>query len=411
VLGLLVLALAPVAAGAQAERRAGGPIPAALLSRDALLHAPLSQLIDPVGQRRARAIADYQAEAFVGWAIAPIVAFLWLWRSGNAARLRDLLRRRLQARWLTRAAFGALLGALATLAQAPFAFAAHRIAASVGLTAESTGGWVLDELLRLVIVAACTALIVTVVLELVDRTRLWYLIFIALLYGFTLTVVALEPVVLTPLVVTYRPAPAAIVAQGDALARKLGASPVPIEIEATSRRTTLLSARAAGIGPFDRIVLGDALVERLTDEERGFVLARLYVLLREHVVLSLTLIGTTLFVLSAALAVLISDRIGFRRDDDALARLALVGTVLGLVVLVIFPGYNAIARGIQGRVDRIALTTTADPAAAIRLLIRRANEDLVVVCGRRSERWYFEGRPSLGTRIAAARGTADPCAP
>ena len=54
-----------------------------------LLHASAAALVDPVRQRRARAIADYQDVLFAGWAAAPILAFLWLWQSGNAARLRD----------------------------------------------------------------------------------------------------------------------------------------------------------------------------------------------------------------------------------------------------------------------------------------------------------------------------------
>lgn len=381
------------------------------LSARTLLTASIPGLVGSVNQRRARAVADYQVAIFAAWSFAPILAFLWLWHSGNAARLRDLLRRRLRTRWTTRAAFGAVLGALATVTQAPFAFASHEIAFSVGLTAQSTGDWFLDELLRLALVSACTAAIVALVLALVDATHLWYAIFIGILYAVTIVVVAIEPVVLTPLVVPYSPAPAAIVAVGDTVAHQIGTAPVPIEIAATSRRTVSLTARAAGLGPFDRIVLGDATVGRLTPAELRFELARLYVDVRDHVVLSLTLIGTSFFVVSAALAVLISDRIGFRRDDDPLARLALLGTILGLVVLALYPAYNAVARGVHGKIDALAIASTHDPSGAVRLWVRRADDGLVVLCGRRSERWYFDARPPLGSSIAAARGSADPCAP
>jgi hypothetical protein len=379
------------------------------LSVKTLLNAPPAKLVDPISQRRAHTIGDYQNVTFVAWAVAPILAFFWLWRSGTAARARDQLRRRFRSKWAARATFGAGLGLVAGLTQAPLAFAAHRIATNVGLTAQPPGAWLADELLRLATIAICTAVLVAGVLALVDRTRLWYLVFIGVLYAVVLSVVAIEPILFSPLATVHHPAPAAIVADGDAIARALGVTPVPIEIEVTSVRSNTLIARASGLGPFDRILLGDTTVARLSPGELRFLLARLYVHIHEHAVLFLAVVATSLFVFAAALAVLLSDRIGFRRDDDALSRLALVGAFLGIAVLALYPVFNGIERGVEGRADDLALGAVHDRAAAIRLMVRRADDDLVALCGRRSARWYFESRPPLGTRIAAVRGTQDPC--
>lgn len=401
----MVLVLLPWAA--QAQQRTDRRIDA--LSTRTLLSAPPASLVDPVSQRRARTIGDFQQADFVAWALAPIIGFLWLWRSGYSAHLRDVLRRRFRPPWLYRAAFGAVLGLLAGLTQAPFAFAVHRVATNVGLTAQPSGAWLLDELLRLCTIAVVTAFLVAIVLELVDRTRLWYLAMIPVLYATVLIVVAIEPVLLSPIATPHRPAPAAIVAEGDALARTLGVSPAPIEIVASSARINALNARVSGLGPFDRILLGDTTVARLSEGERRFVIARLYVHLREHAGLMLALVGTTFFILAAAIAVLISDRIGFRRDDDALSRLALVGTFLGIAVLALYPAYNALERRVEAHADEVALYATRDPASAVRTLVRRADDDLITLCGRRSTRWFFETRRPLGTRIAELRGSQDPC--
>jgi Zn-dependent protease with chaperone function len=374
-----------------------------------LVHASAPALVDPVRQRRARAIADYQDGLFVGWALAPILAFLWLWRSGNAARLRDALRRSTRAPAVYRGAFGAALGVLATLAALPFAFASYRVAHNVGLTGQTIPSWFFDELVRLGIIACASAVVVVVILALVDATRLWYLAFIAILYVTALAVVAVEPVLFSPLASHEVPAPAVVVGQGDEIARALGTSPVPLVITGSSRRTSALLSRTSGLGPFARILVGDRALAVLTPGERAFLLARQYAHLRDHDVLFLTLAGTTLFVFAAALAVLVSDRIGFRRDDDALARLALVGTFLGLAVLLLYPVYNALERGAEWHSDRRALDALADPADGVRLLVRRADDDLVALCGRRTVRWYFESRPPLGSRIAALAGTPDPC--
>ena len=101
---LLLVLLAPAVAGAQT--REDRHVTSAISSQT-LLHASAVSLVDPVRQRRARAIADYQDLIFAGWAAAPILAFLWLWQSGNAARLRDTLRRLVRKQWLQRGAFTA----------------------------------------------------------------------------------------------------------------------------------------------------------------------------------------------------------------------------------------------------------------------------------------------------------------
>jgi Zn-dependent protease with chaperone function len=401
---LLVL-LAPAVAGAQSnvDRHVTS------ISVARLMHATAPSLVDPYRQRRARAIADYQDLLFAAWALAPIVAFWWLWQSGRSARLRDMLRRRMRAPWIYRGAFGAALGALATIAALPFAFASYRIAHSVGLTVQTIPNWFLAELLRLATISFATAIVVALILALVDTTRLWYLIFIGILYVAALTVVAIEPVLFSPLTSDDRPAPAALVAQGDVVAQALGTSSVPLMISGTSQRTSSLVARTSGLGPFARIELGAQALQAMTPGERVFLLARQYAHLAKHDVLVLTLAGTTLFVFAAALAVLISDRIGFRRDDDPLARLPLVGTFLGIAVLLLYPAFNSIERSTEWRADAVALNAVTDRSAGVRLFVRRADDDLVALCGRRTVRWYFESRPPLGSRIAAIGKTADPC--
>ncbi len=374
-----------------------------------LLHVSPVALVDPVRQRRARTIADLHAVVFVTWAFAPILAFLYLWRSGNAARWRDALRRKFRAHLVVRLCFGASLGALAMVAMLPFAFAWYRIDANVGLTRQPIPSWFAGQIGSIVLVAIVAALTVAAVLELVDRTRLWYVVFIGLLYATVLTIVAIEPVLFAPLAMHHRPAPAAIVALGERVAGILGTPPVPVEIATDARRSGFVPARSAGLGPFTRIVLDNDALARQTRGERAFILARQYAHFVRHDVLGLALRGVSLFIVAAALAILVSDRIGFRRDDDPLARLALVGAFLGLFALGLWPAYTAMERDAEAKADMLALTATADPASAVRLWVRTANDNLIPLCGRRTTRWYFSERVPLGTRIATIAHTPDPC--
>jgi Zn-dependent protease with chaperone function len=361
----------------------------------ALRTLPPQVLVDPARQRAARTITDLRQGLFFFWGGAQIWAFAWLWRSGRAARVRDWLRRRIRARPWYRAAFGAMLGCLAPLAGLPFAFIAYRIGFNVGLTEEVIGNWLLDYARGTLIDAAGAALAVALVLELVDRTRLWYVAYLAILFAACIEAVAVNPVVFVPLTAGVTPLPIAASA--------------PVEMLTVSHRTRTLTAATLGIGTFTRIVLGDVLLSAATAPEVTYVIDHEDAHVRHNDNVKMALIAITMFVFAVAIAVLISDRIGFRRDDDAVSRLALVAAFLGGVALLMFPLFNAYARGIEYRADEDARHELPDPAAAVRFLVRRADHDLIPLCYRRSSSWYFADHPALGSRIAEMRGTDDPC--
>ncbi|BDE07836.1 hypothetical protein WPS_31120 [Vulcanimicrobium alpinum] len=391
----------PASARTRLDARVDALSDRVLLTRDA------AGLVDPGRQRRARAIADLRHGASIGWAIAQILAVWWLWRSGTGARVRDMVRRRTRSRVAQRAAFGAVLGAIAPIAAFPFALVSYRVGFNAGVTDQRLDVWILGYLMRVLLDAAIGALVVSVVLTLVENVRAWYLYVAAGLYGGALLAVALAPIV--PLGTPHKTTPHAVTALATEVARAVGVPDRPVVVLATSRRGNAMSVRAAGIGPTSRAVVGDVALAHVTEPELRIALAHADAHVLTADPLRQTLFAVTLFVFGAALAVLLSDRVGFRRDDDALSRLALVATFLGLVLIVLYPIYTGYARNLETRADRIALAAVPDRAATVRAMVRLADDDLVPLCDRRSIRWYFDDRPALGGRIAAAAGTADPC--
>jgi Zn-dependent protease with chaperone function len=400
-LALFFGAHAPAAARTRLDARVD-----ALTTRDLLTRSP-AVLVDPGRQRRARAIADLRHAASTGWALAQILALWWLWRSGTGARVRDAMRRRTRNRTAHRAVFGAVIGVLAPLAALPFAFVSYRVGFNAGVTDETLGHWFLDYAVRVLLDALLGALIVSLVLALVERVKVWYLILTAFFYVGALAGVALAPVL--PIGPSHKTTPNAVLAVAADVGRAIGVPGTPVDVLATSRHSNAMAVRAAGIGPTSRVQLGDVTLVHLTPPELRVTLAHALAHVRYGDSLRLTLAAVTLFVLSAAIAVLLSDRVGFRRDDDALSRLALVGVFLGLVLVVAYPLYNAYARNLVTRADRDALAATGDRPSTVRALVRYADDDLVPLCDRRSIRWYFDERPALGGRIAETAGTADPC--
>jgi Zn-dependent protease with chaperone function len=317
------------------------------------------------------------------------------------------MRRRTRNRTLQRAVFGAVLGALGPVVALPFAAVSYRVVFNAGLTDERLPQWFLDYAVRVGLDAVLGAAIVAGVLALVERVRLWYLVVAGAILGGALVSVALAPV--APFGMPVKTTPNALVALAAPLAQRIGVPGTPVVLLASARHSNALVARAAGIGPTSRALIGDVVLDHMTPPEQRVVLAHTLAHVRFGDPLRQTLLAVVLFVLSAAIAVLLSDRVGFRRDDDALSRLALVATFLGFVLIVTYPIYNGYARNLETRADRTALAATDDPAATVRAMVRYADDDLVPLCDRRTVRWYFEDRPALGGRIAAAAGTADPC--
>jgi Zn-dependent protease with chaperone function len=391
----------PAAARTRLDARVDALTTQQLLTRDA------SGLVDEARQRRARTIADLRHVASAGWGIAQVLAFWWLWRSGTGARLRDALRRRTRSRALQRTVFGAALGALGPIAALPFALASYRVGFNAGVTDERLPQWFLDYLLRIGLDALLGAVIVVGVLSLVEKLRVWYLVVTVALFAGAIAGVALTP--LLPFGPPHKSTPTSVAAVGAELAAAVGVPGTPLVVLASSHHSNAMTSHAAGIGPTSRALVGDVTLVHMTPPELRVALAHAFAHVRFGDPLRQTLMAVWLFALSAAAAVLLSDRVGFRRDDDALSRLALVATFLGLVLIVVYPIYNAYARNLESRADRTALAATHDPAGTVRAMVRYADNDLVPLCDRRSIRWYFDDRPPLGGRIAATSGTADPC--
>ena len=183
---------------------------------------------------------------------------------------------------------------------------------------------------------------------------------------------------------------------------------MPAVVDERITRSPLAVATIAGFGATKRIVLSDALLAEYgwRDRVRGGARARPRA---QRQSFKLALVQTFAFIVAIALAATLADRIGFRRDDDALARLPFVVALSGVAVLVFLPLYNGYARGLELRADRVAVTVTGDPASAVRYFVRLADESLIPVCVPAAERVYFLNFPPLGARAAAVLGRPDPC--
>jgi len=381
------------------------------LAPTALLHLPPAALVDPRRQRAAVRFRRWTRPIFFFSALSQIVALFLLWASGYGARLRDGLRSRIRPAYALRFAYGALLAVVAGVAELPASLVAYRFDAAYGLSTATPLHWARDGLLNNTVHALLLGAVVTFIFALVDRTRLWYVWAMGGLFALTLLMAFLEPVTVAPLYNHFKPLPHNSVVRAPliALARRAGIGNAPIEVANFSVRSPAVVADVAGFGPTKRIVLGDQLLTAATTGEVLFLAAREFGHYAHADDFRLSLFWTFLFIVCAALAVILADRTFVRRDDDPLARLSLVLAFLGLLGLAATPLYNGYLRNIESLADAYALALTGDHVSAVRAYVRIADETLSPLCPARSVRLYFYNNPPLGTRIAAAQGGHNPC--
>jgi STE24 endopeptidase len=374
-----------------------------------LLTAPLNQLVDPQRQHLALALNARKPALFFVSALLQIGALLWMWRSGRAAALRDALRRSIRNMLVLRLIYVWSLAMIAQIASLPAAIVGYRLVADAGLTQQSPAEWLGQSLSGAVVSAVLAAIIFSFMLMLAARTRLWYLFGAFFLVGFVLVAAFVEPVIFAPWIQHQQPLPnSALSARLYAAERREGVN-LPIIVQESATGIGADTARVGGLGPTQEIVISDRMLQTATPGELEFVVARFSAHAAAHDNFKLDLYISLWLIVAAVISVTLADRVGFRRDDDPLSRLALVGAFLGLAILLLLPVQAAYSRRLEARADHTAVTVMNDPASAVRLMVRLANDDLLQVCPAPIIRRYFLSYPPIGSRIAAIRGGGDPC--
>jgi hypothetical protein len=319
-----------------------------LTTHDLLTHSA-AQLVDPYRQAAAVRFVHW---FFPGWLCSVLfvsIALAYFWQSGYAARVRDALRRRTSNEWIVRFAFGVALGLIVRLAGLLPNLYLYRVERAMGQSDQLLRGWSLDWLAMTIVWAIAIGIITAIVLWLVERTHQWYIYTILAIFAVNFGLMYLTP--------TVHPAP------------------------------------PYAFGPHE--------MQWIADRQLGFVAvgARW----RD------ALTDALLLIFGAAFAVIIADRIGFRRDDDPVSRLALVAALCSVLFLAAVPIDNAVRRGVTYDEDRYAVALGADRVAAVRDIVRATDQTLREVCPGPAARFFLLRVESAGRRIHAINGVTSNC--
>lgn len=381
------------------------------LAAAALLHRSPASLVDPARAAAAQHLEHFRTPIWIVMIALQIAVLAWFWNTGLSARLRDRLRRTIRSEFIARFCFGALLAGVDKLAAFVPQALEYRYMRILDLNNILFRSWLVEWIAATLFAMVVAGIIAAVVLWLADRTHQWYIYTIAAVIGFTLLVSYVTPYLIAPAYAHFQPVRFTASLQRDvaAIEARTGVR-IPVLQENIARRTHLDTSYVMGWGGSQRAVLSDTMLAASTQAEIEFALARAAAWVRDNSGLHMALIQGAFLVIGTALAVFISDRIGFRRDDDPVSRLALLGAVMGGVYLIAVPFYNGYARSLDRTTDAAAVALTHDPAAAIRLEVRRTDESLVPLCPNPFVYWYFDSRVPPGTRISNLQGAPDYCA-
>ncbi|HVA34399.1 MAG TPA: M48 family metalloprotease [Candidatus Baltobacteraceae bacterium] len=372
-----------------------------------LLTRPAVALVDPDRQAAAIRLVHLTLPGWIAMALFEAAALFYFWSSGSAAALRDRLRRSLRGESAVRFWFGAALALIARAAAVLPAFYLYRVERVMGLSGELTRTWAVFWIGHTLLAMIVAGLIATGILWLVDRTHQWYLYTIVAILAVSLGWSFASPYFEVP-------GSHAIVPIGGQLGDRLrnmvqraGFDGIPVLVQTAP--TAADHAVVTGLGASRRVVVAENLIRGNSQPEVLFAVAVALGQIALGSPIFVALIEGGIIIVFSAIAVVIADRVPFRRDDDPLSRLAVVGMLLALVYLIAVPVRNASLRSYDLDADRYAVRLIGDRAAAVRAIVRAADQHMDEVCPEMSATFFLYTHPTAGIRVQAINGVPDRC--
>ncbi|MGB6952471.1 MAG: hypothetical protein WBE15_11045, partial [Candidatus Cybelea sp.] len=284
------------------------------LSNGVLLTQPATMLVDPARQDAALRRAHWTLPGWILILLCESAALFYLWSSGGAARLRDWLRRRIRSEWILRFSFGASLALVARIASFLPAFYLYRVARTMQIDLELTRWWLVSWTIHTLLGMLVAGLIAAIVLGWVQRTHQWYVYtIVGILAGCVVWSYAAPYLALPGARVATLSGPLA--QRTHALLARAGFPYVPVKV-AHIRNSPVGEEAVLGFGSARTILLSDKRIAGGTPAEVAYAVAVQIEHVAHHDFLSIALIEGGIVIVFSAIAVVLADRIGFRRDDD-----------------------------------------------------------------------------------------------
>jgi STE24 endopeptidase len=367
--------------------------------------------IDPQRQEQAKQYARLSRRLMlVDLVIGGFYLLAWL-LAGWSMTLQENIYTWTGNAWLQVAAFAMIFGGIYYLINLPLSFySGFRLPKRFGMSSQTFGGWVSDQIKSLVISVVLGGFLIEVIYAVLRLSPEWWWLWVAgIMLAFTVLLANLAPVLLMPVFYKFVPLGdehADLVERLMQLAKAAHTHVQGVFKFDLSRRTKAANAALTGLGNTRRIILGDTLLDEFTPDEIETVLAHE---LGHHVhkdipvgiVLEsgMTLVGLYIASLGLSWGV---KYFGFSSSADV-AAMPLLILVLGIYGLVTMPLGNAFSRWRERRADQYALHATGNGPAYASALARLANQNLADVDPEPWVEFLLYSHPALKKRISMAQ--------
>jgi STE24 endopeptidase len=361
---------------------------------------------------QAKAIAYTHAKEWLMLAdLAVTLVMSWLIvRSGLLVKLRDLWQTKRPRPFL--AAFMVALGftALSFVLGAPWTiWDGWWFEKSFGMTSQPLGGFIVDNLIEFGVLLLPTALfwaLLYLILRAAKRT--WWLWGAGLAGVFLAISLFFVPIVVEPLLNSYKPAPPGPVRDAvAALGRKTGAPSDRIFIYNGSKQSNRYTANVAGIFGSARVAMSDVMFQKGADlaevravvgHEMGhYVRGHVYWLMGAYTLLALLVFWLTDRLFRPAARLFGASSEAGIADPAALPVLVAALAVVWLLATPVRVGFTRVA---EADADRFSLTYANEPDGLATALMKSA--DYRAPSPSRLEEVLFYDHPSVARRIGDA---------
>lgn len=304
--------------------------------------------------------------------------------------------------------FAGIFGGLEILFRLPLTFySGFYLEHRYGLSNQTFGRWVWEQTKALLV---SIPLVVPILLYFFYCLRqygnMWWLPVGVMMFLATTLLARVAPKIIFPLFYKFEPLENPSLRDRVArLCRETGFRLEGVFTFNMSKNTKKANAGFTGIGKSKRVILGDTLLEKFSDDEIETVLAHELGHYHHGHIWKGIFIGTV----STFLGLFITSRLyvaslslfGFDRIDD-LAALPLLGLWLGVFGLVVSPLTNAISRKDEYEADRYAVKKSENPQAFVGALKKLADMNLADAAPNPVVEFLFYSHPSIEKRIRFA---------
>ncbi len=345
--------------------------------------------------------------------IGGLYTIAWL-NFGWSQQLKEWLSGFTSSDWLLVAGFGILFGGIYYLLTLPISFyEGFLLPHQFGMSNQSRSEWAADQAKGLAIGVFLGGLLLEIIYATLRATPYtWWIWAGLILLVFNVILANLAPVLLFPIFYKFVPLEDEFEELADRLirlAREANTYVQGVFKFDMSRRTNAANAALTGLGNTRRIILGDTLLEKFTNDEIETVLAHelghhVHKDIPKGIVIESFLTLGGLYLAARALE-WGTQYYGFESPAD-IASLPLFILAMGIYGLLLMPLTNAYSRWREVKADQYALTSTRMGDAYASALVRLANQNLADV---EPEPWVvflLHSHPPLNKRLEMARNFA-----